>query len=326
MSGPTGALKHVQSSMESVAGLAKGLYARAPASTATLLSLLLSYLITTARSDYVLYRSLGVGGLAPPGPIGWLVHTFILRPLAMSSGREKDPERLPVSDEQVQGQSLSLDLPKRKGNAPFTFGLMPHRQLDQTLPEDGAMQKALASHFNKLATLNINLRPSISVLEAHNSPSLQVQHSPKDISPAQIRSYARLFLSGLHAPRSDGSSPLKEFAHIHLHDGSLHLVLSPSHARIVLAQGWGELHRLAGAFYRGHWWPLLILPKWLANDAKARWGYLAQRAQSSRKAALLPPTYLMIYAPRDEEELQHVKRIIDAAAAFALGHEPISEP
>ena len=70
-----------------------------------------------------------------------------------------------------------------------------------------------------------------------------------------------------------------EIAHIHPSDGSMHMVFSPSDATEVLRAGWGERHGLAG-FGR------------------------------------LPLTYLMIYAPRDADELAVVQCLLDAAVSY----------
>ncbi|GBD08326.1 hypothetical protein HRbin22_00560 [Candidatus Thermoflexus japonica] len=74
-----------------------------------------------------------------------------------------------------------------------------------------------------------------------------------------------------------------EFAHLHPpYDGSLHLTLPPEQAERVVERGWGEFHPL-----------------------------VAQGA--------LPPTYVMVYGPRDETELEVVWRIFRASYAFARG-------
>jgi len=76
-----------------------------------------------------------------------------------------------------------------------------------------------------------------------------------------------------------------EVGHMHPSDGSMHFSLSPSDTKEVLEKGWGELHGLAGQVYKG-------------NDA-------------------LPPTYMMVYAPRTEQELAVVKQILQAAIRYS---------
>ncbi|GAB6876647.1 luciferase domain-containing protein [Thermaerobacter litoralis] len=78
----------------------------------------------------------------------------------------------------------------------------------------------------------------------------------------------------------------REFAHLHPpYDGSLHLMLPEATARVVAAKGWGELHPVA----RRGW---------------------------------LPPTAMMVYGPRDDDELEVVWTILQASYAFARGAQP----
>jgi hypothetical protein len=72
-----------------------------------------------------------------------------------------------------------------------------------------------------------------------------------------------------------------EFAHLHP-DGSLHLTLPRELGDEVVVQGWGEVH----------------------VDAGVRRG---------------SPIFMMIYAPRDEDELEAVWRIFRMSYEFALG-------
>lgn len=76
-----------------------------------------------------------------------------------------------------------------------------------------------------------------------------------------------------------------EFAHLHPpDDGSLHLVLTEDHAQAVIEAGWGEFH------------PLVEL-------------------------GVMPPTTVMIYGPRDEEELEVVWNIVQASYFNARGDQ-----
>lgn len=77
----------------------------------------------------------------------------------------------------------------------------------------------------------------------------------------------------------------REFAHVHQpSDGSLHMVVPPRLVRQVLASGWGEPHPVADMGY-------------------------------------IPPTTMMIYGPRDEEELEVVWSLLKASWAYARGEE-----
>lgn len=73
----------------------------------------------------------------------------------------------------------------------------------------------------------------------------------------------------------------REFAHIHpAHDGSLHMTLPPEIVGAVVDHGWAELHPLAG-----------------------RYG--------------LPGNIVMVYGPRDEDELRVVEALLRASHARA---------
>ena len=74
-----------------------------------------------------------------------------------------------------------------------------------------------------------------------------------------------------------------EFAHFHPHpDYSMHLGLPKNEADIIIDKGWGE------------WHPLI-------------------------KKGILPPNIIMMYAPRNQEELKVAKFILGRSYAFAQG-------
>jgi hypothetical protein len=74
-----------------------------------------------------------------------------------------------------------------------------------------------------------------------------------------------------------------EFAHFHpAPDGSMHLGLPQRDVKKVIELGWGELHPVV---HKG----------WL------------------------PPNFIMVYAPRNEEEADEIKKIIFRSYQFAMG-------
>ncbi len=75
--------------------------------------------------------------------------------------------------------------------------------------------------------------------------------------------------------------PTREIAHIHPSDSSMHMILSPADAVAAIRSGWGQRHGLAGI------------------------------------ALGLPLTYVMIYAPRNDDELTVVSGLLEAAIAYA---------
>ena len=78
----------------------------------------------------------------------------------------------------------------------------------------------------------------------------------------------------------------REFAHVHPpYDGSMHMMLPPAAVDEVLAKGWGEPHPMA-------------------------------------RCGLIPPTAVMVYAPRDAAEVDTVLQVIGASYRFARGESP----
>ena len=77
-----------------------------------------------------------------------------------------------------------------------------------------------------------------------------------------------------------------EICHAHASDGSMHMTLHPGDTRTVLEAGWAERHPIA----RGGWFERFV-----------------------------PVGFVMVYAPRDEREVEIVMRVVEAAAWFVGG-------
>ena len=97
---------------------------------------------------------------------------------------------------------------------------------------------------------------------------------------------ARAFhLPGCHAVARDAFMIEHEFAHVHPpRDGSLHMTLPPRIVDRVIENGWAERHPLAG-----------------------RNGF--------------PTNIVMVFGPRDDDELQVVEELLRASHAHALENE-----
>jgi hypothetical protein len=73
----------------------------------------------------------------------------------------------------------------------------------------------------------------------------------------------------------------REFAHLHpAPDHSLHAMLPPDLAEAAIEAGWAEVHPVA-------------------------------------RLGLIPPTAVMLFAPRDTEELDIIARLVEASHAYA---------
>ncbi|CVK83482.1 uncharacterized protein FMAN_00914 [Fusarium mangiferae] len=80
-----------------------------------------------------------------------------------------------------------------------------------------------------------------------------------------------------------------EICHVHDSDHSMHMCLHPDDIREVLEKGWGQRHPLA----------------WRGRFLKSP----------------VSPDFVMIYAPRDDEELQVICNIIEAAIWYTVAEE-----
>ncbi|KAL7272410.1 hypothetical protein RUND412_004786 [Rhizina undulata] len=88
----------------------------------------------------------------------------------------------------------------------------------------------------------------------------------------------------LQTPHPVAADAWREIAHVHSNaDCSLHVILAPQDCREVIRKGWGERHPCSG------------------------------------RVKGLPKEYLMVYAPRDEEEVEVVAAILEAAVGFMVG-------
>lgn len=214
------------------------------------------------RRDFKAWVSLGEGGL-PHNLTGWLAMTALR--LLQRDGVQGDALGSVLNgpdDAAYLGQLM-----RRSGSRPrVPHYPIPQRQ-ENELPHASTLHRLQAlfdRHAERLPTL---LTWQRSRFERHNRAL--VLRQPE---------------CGWDCAARWGG----EVAHIHPSDGSMHMILSPSDAATVLAQGWGELHSLSG------------------------------------RLGLLPASYTFVYAPRNEEDLQAVEAILLAAIGHMSGRSPSS--
>ncbi|EGN98947.1 hypothetical protein SERLA73DRAFT_181691 [Serpula lacrymans var. lacrymans S7.3] len=103
---------------------------------------------------------------------------------------------------------------------------------------------------------------------------------------------AIVIASSRPSPHKVADHARREITHIHQEkDFSLHAILAPQDCKLLIERGWAERHPLANSVA-----PSLGLPK----------------------------EYLLIYSPRDVEELEMVERIIVAAIGFQTGSREVN--
>lgn len=167
----------------------------------------------------------------------------------------------PVSNESKW--SRLVDLPQRNRPRPLTKGIAPHRQIDQRPGKETFLK--LAAGIEQMACgNNQDLAIGTSCFEKHGT--------------------------GLFSKAPTTKTCRGEIVHLHGLDGSMHLTLHPSDAKIVIDAGWGERHPLAGVFKRR------FLPQ-------------------------LPVGFIMLYAPQHDDEIEIVLRVVSAAASFVNGKD-----
>jgi len=90
-----------------------------------------------------------------------------------------------------------------------------------------------------------------------------------------------------------------EIGHIH-GDTSLHLYFAPADAKVIIEKGWAQRHRCART------------QPWWFGGAKHLWN--------------IGDTFLIVYAPRDDEELEVLRTLIKMSATFMTGEQTVVEP
>ncbi|KAF1837260.1 hypothetical protein BDW02DRAFT_566314 [Decorospora gaudefroyi] len=223
----------------------------------TLTLLLLLPLITAfyIHKDYCAYLSLGPGG-TPATPTGYLK----IKLLSLICLRDPlHPIAIPPHFRPQKGYLTEPSLPHRPGSKPEIRGIAPQRQ--QTQRADSTIYAALVRRIQALAADPRNrLVERTSCFEKHSSG----------------------LFTCMPITRTCGG----EICHAHPSDGSMHTVLHPADANLMIANGWGERHPLA----RGGW---------------------------CRK--FVPREFVLVYAPRDEQEVEIVTRIVAAGVWWVSG-------
>lgn len=122
----------------------------------------------------------------------------------------------------------------------------------------------------------------LSFIEALSDWAFTLNHIIKRASAISVPGSVALWMKNEHACVDCNAFMIgTEFAHFHPHpDYSLHLGLPKREAEVIIEKGWGE------------WHPMIL-------------------------RGILPPNIIMMYAPRDQEELKVAKFILGQSYAFA---------
>ena len=255
--------------------------------------------------DYHAFLALGPGG-TPSTFNGYLWVTF----LRLFFARSDIYVAPPLTPYEHPAQGYLQNLPCRIGERPKVAGIAPHRQVTQKGSKD--MLAALTAAVHKIRAANpLLLATGISCFEQHNlalffsprpaeihtSPTTSVKlapPSPINPRPLRLNSLERLntYSTACEHPTKAAANAVSEInpcdhpaeiVHLHTTEASMHLTLHPSDAALVISRGWGERHPLAG---RGPW---------------------------------VPKGFMMVYAPRNVEEVDVATDIIKASGWWVGG-------
>ncbi|KAK1621754.1 hypothetical protein BDP81DRAFT_466567 [Colletotrichum phormii] len=222
-------------------------------------------------------------GGVPHNALGWLIVALGLRPFALSKSSATW-----TGDYPDQGSHAEIrDLPERKGERAELGGIVPHRQLSQHAPEK--MREFIENLFANAVTQNPSLLTTKLSLYERNNPALFLH-------PQILSSLISSSSSSPTTTSSSQSTPViarGEIAHHHT-DLSIHLYLSPADAKLAIQKRWAERHRLS-------------LPKG---------SFLANRLH-------LADSYLMVYGPRDVEEIEVLAELLRCGVRFMTGREDV---
>ncbi|GAA5917503.1 hypothetical protein JCM6882_005492 [Rhodosporidiobolus microsporus] len=304
--------------------------------------LLLATVAHLLHSSYASYRAfLRMGpGAFPPTVTGWAL-AWLCRAVGLGRDREGDRKRwVEEVERQVEGEKREggeglvgwlreEDVPARKGEEPVLCEF-PIPQRHPLQAPNSKLAEAQLAHLQSLASSHPTLLTlSQSRLEQHGPALFCAPSSPLSSAPSASAEdrfltggeivhlhegpyafpHERAFLTAAGLPPAPSAESAKTPSSSSFTPGlapqSLHLTLSPPDAALVLSRGWGVRHPMSG--YHPPFW--------------ARWLFGAGEKRTRGKGIPLPEGYVMIYAPRDEEELKVVERAFEASCAWMAGME-----
>ena len=209
-------------------------------------------------------------------------------------GKEKGKQRREPPQESLSAEGEIIDLlPRREGERPLMLRGQPHRQIDQHPPSVNDPEWArLSSGFMASVFGATSDHADASAASAPRMPWMI--YPPQRTGCGVFRAVDSLYEgTGAKSLRFTPSSFCKccddvvdrkgEWAHVHRLDHSWHVLLSPADTAAVLKSGYGEI------------WPAAAL-------------------------GWVPVGYVLIYAPRNREEIEVVLRILEASWMYCA-HE-----
>ncbi|CAK7218044.1 hypothetical protein SCUCBS95973_003356 [Sporothrix curviconia] len=242
-------------------------------------------LLPSAVRSYRGYLAIGPGGI-PHNIWGWLFQG-IAQPFALRDPRDTRAFEKPAPQVvaryggSARGQKSYLDIDT---TLPARPGPRP------TVPGYTAPQRQTTEMGSDPVATHAEQEAFLAAVAAANPDVLEVRPSllEGNATPALWAKRA-LQLGAAYWDASDAKAMRRrgpvEICHAHA-EASSHMQFSLGDAFLVVRAGWGERHLLAGS-----------------------------------PATRVPPTYLIVYAPRDAAELKVWKELVMAAARFAVDED-----
>ncbi|GAB1320989.1 hypothetical protein MFIFM68171_11199 [Madurella fahalii] len=232
-------------------------------------------LLRWTNSSYGEYKELSLGG---PEPTFMDWYAVVALTLFAYVDVTKSPR---VRRDEVPYRGRIFSLPVRHGRRPIVKSVAPNRQLDQ---------KGSPAVFHTVE----NMFQSYQLLHPEH---LQIKPSVLE------RDVSALF-HGIGDSGQQWEERVEqwegEIAHVHVADGSVHVVLHPEDIKTVIEAGWGERHPLCAN-----------------NKHRFRFYFNIIRKQPLP----VPEGLVFIYAPRSEWEIEVLDVIIQSAIWYATRGE-----
>ncbi|MGH6896192.1 MAG: luciferase family protein [Geminicoccaceae bacterium] len=150
-------------------------------------------------------------------------------------------------------------------------------------PRVGARPKTTSTNPHQQQSQN----PTPEIYELLLSKAFDFPHVERRPSAISVPGAQALWLAeAVAGARPEAFLIGREFAHLHPpYDGSMHMMLPQGAVEELLEKGWGEPHPMA-------------------------------------RRGLIPPTAVMVYAPRDAAEVETILQVLAASYRFACGEGP----
>ena len=247
------------------------------------------YLLWLGRSDYVEWKSMGPGGL-PYNFKGWMINNWwrLKSKETKSTQAFKDKKLLEscgdAASEAWLDETEYGPLPSRRGERPTVYKYAAPHRQRSDQSSKDVRRVSAADSKLKMSEL-IDCQVLIKEIDIVAQSNIGIVEIKTSLMEKRGLGFYR---QPSIPPRNQYLAGFKtDFAHLHADaDGSGHMLLSPRDATLVIEKGWGERHGLSGV--------------------------------------MIAATYMLIYAPRNEEENKIWLKILKASIAFVTGQKPLN--